>query len=193
MNGPKRRWIHLCVVGLVAIVSMGACGGPGNGDDPDDVGAARAAIESIAALGVANAAEPLPGLVSAAQPTREQIDGLRTLGYQSFVSLRPQDEAGAGWEEDYLGGGAAEFARIPIAGAADLTRENVEALDRVLDAAAGDPVVLYCASSNRVGALLALRAYWLDGAEEGAALELGREAGLAGLEPAVRELLAGPR
>jgi protein tyrosine phosphatase (PTP) superfamily phosphohydrolase (DUF442 family) len=74
-----------------------------------------------------------------------------------------------------------------------LTRENVEALDRLLDESADDGTVLYCASSNRVGALLALRAYWLDGAEADQALELGRQAGMTSLEARVGELMAQPR
>lgn len=56
------------------------------------------------------------------------------------------------------------FTRIPVAGAAGRTRENVEALDRLLD-----------------------------GASPEEALALGREAGLRGLEGAVAEILARPR
>ncbi|SVC09755.1 uncharacterized protein METZ01_LOCUS262609, partial [marine metagenome] len=51
----------------------------------------------------------------------------------------------------------------------------------------------YCASGNRVGGLLALKAYWLDGVEPDDALEIGRQAGLTGLESAVQELLSQPR
>jgi hypothetical protein len=40
-----------------------------------------------------------------------------------------------------------------------------------------------------VGALLALKAFQLDGASAEEALDLGRRAGLKGLEPAVRERL----
>jgi hypothetical protein len=85
------------------------------------------------------------------------------------------------------------FARIPVSGATGLTRENVETLDMLLDESSDDGTVLYCASSNRVGALLALRAYWLDGAEPDQALELGRRAGMTSLETRVAELMAQPR
>ena len=39
--------------------------------------------------------------------------------------------------------------------------------------------------------MLALRAYWLEGASSSEAIALGRAAGLQGLEPAVAALMAG--
>jgi hypothetical protein len=50
--------------------------------------------------------------------------------------------------------------------------------------------LVHCGSSNRVGALLALRAAWLKGATLEAALAAGRSAGLTGLESAVRSAIA---
>lgn len=142
-------------------------------------------------MNLANANEPLPGLITSAQPNRNQVESLMDVGYTHFISLRPADEEGAGWEELTFRGEDATFTRIPVAGGAGLTRENVEALDRALAAAGDEPTLLYCSSSNRVGALLALRAYWLKGATADEALALGRAAGLAALEPQVRELLGG--
>jgi len=49
--------------------------------------------------------------------------------------------------------------------------------------------MLYCASSNRVGAMLALKAHWVDGESPEEALELGLAAGLTSLERSVRDLL----
>ena len=51
------------------------------------------------------------------------------------------------------------------------------------------PVLLHCSSSNRVGALLALRAKE-NGADDQAALDLGVSSGLAGLKPVVEKKLA---
>lgn len=171
------------------------------GDTPDDAAsddaatpapetaAAAPASDPIAAVGLENAAEPLPGIVSAAQPRRIQVEELIDLGFTRFISLRPAEEEGAGWEELALRGQDVQFTRIPVAGAPGLTRENVEALDRALAEAGADTTIVYCSSSNRVGALLALRAHWIQGAPAQEALELGRRAGLAGLEPTVREMM----
>lgn len=145
------------------------------------------ALDAAADLGVHNARMPIEGLLTSGQVTEEQYDALAEGGYRHFISLRPESEIGAGWEETYAQPGT--FNRIPITGAGDLTRENVEALDKLLDEAGGDPVVLYCASSNRVGALLALRAYWIDGLPAEEAAELGRAAGMTSMGAPVLEIL----
>lgn len=174
-----------------------ACGGS-EGEMDRSAGAGSTADEPAAEapgdpseVGLDNVARPRPGLLTSAQPSQAQVDQLRSLGYENFISLRPAAEPGAGWEEAYLPD--ATFERIAISGAEDLTRENVEALDRALAEAGDTNTVLYCASSNRVGALMALRALWMEGVDPDSALELGRQAGLASLEPAVRELMWGGR
>jgi protein tyrosine phosphatase (PTP) superfamily phosphohydrolase (DUF442 family) len=151
-------------------------------------------MADVRGLGVMNASMPIPNVLTAGQPTEEQMAALIELGYTNFVSLRPPTENGAGWEETRMRElGDVSFSRISVAGAGGLTRENVEALDRILDEAGAENSVVYCASSNRVGGLLALRAFWLEGASPEEALALGREAGLRGLEPAVAELMGQPR
>ncbi len=60
-------------------------------------------------------------------------------------------------------------------------------LDEILGNVRG-PVLLHCASGNRVGALLALRAR-MHGASPEEALELGNEAGLSSLRSTVETLL----
>lgn len=187
---------------LALVVVFAACGTPASDPAPSaadtadgvaDAAAPRPSLQQIQDLGVRNAAMPIEGVVTAAQITEEQLHALRDMGYERFVSLRPRDEDGAGWEEAHVTEHDESFSRVPVDGSAGLTRENVEALDRILDEAASEGAVVYCASSNRVGALLALRAYWLEGAAADDALALGRAAGLRGLEGPVGELLSEPR
>ena len=77
--------------------------------------------------------------------------------------------------------------------AASFSLADVEAVEKVLDDPAAGPVLLHCASSNRVGAtwaaVLARRGQSLDDA-----LAKGHEAGLrAGpMEDAVKRVLAAP-
>ena len=81
------------------------------------------------------------------------------------------------------------YANLPIRGPADLNRANVAAFDALLrdiDA----PVLVHCASGNRVGAMAALRAAWVEGHTVEKAVEIGRAWGMKGLESAVRERLA---
>ncbi len=148
-----------------------------------------ATLDAATALGVSNARMPLPHLVTAGQPTEEQIVGLVEAGFAHFISLRVADERGAGWEEARAADQSFDFERLPISGGDALTRENVEALAALLESVGEEPTVLYCGSSNRVGAMLALKAYWVDGADPEAAFELGQQAGMTRLEGRVRELL----
>jgi protein tyrosine phosphatase (PTP) superfamily phosphohydrolase (DUF442 family) len=83
------------------------------------------------------------------------------------------------------------YVNLPIDGATDVTYANASALDELLANAEG-PVLLHCASSNRVGALLALRAKQR-GADNASALELGVAGGLGGLEATVEKKLANGR
>ena len=50
-------------------------------------------------------------------------------------------------------------------------------------------MLVSCATSNRVGAMFALKAGWLEGAAHEAAMALGQRAGLKGLAPVVAKLL----
>lgn len=135
-----------------------------------------------------NARRPSPDLLTGGQPSPEQLEALAAAGYTTIIDLRTEGEKGAPADEpEQVEALGLAYVRIPVAGADGLTEANARELDRVLEAAAG-PAVIHCASGNRVGALLALRAH-LDGATPEVALEHGLDAGLTRLEPAVRELL----
>lgn len=148
------------------------------------------ALEAATAMGVFNAHEPVPGLLTAGQLTEAQMEALIQAGFKTFVSLRLPTEDGAGWEEAYAARRRVSFTRVPVDGRVGLTRANAEAVDLILKAAGDGKTALYCGSANRVGALLAMRALWLEGATPDQAIALGRAAGLTSLEPDVARLLA---
>lgn len=191
------RLLRTDIVPVLALVLVAACveppeSAPGEAQAPvASAGVGEVPSLSAAhALGIPNAHQPLPHMLTAGALTPEAMEALAEAGYSRFISLRPPEEEGSGWEEAYTAATGIAFQRITVPGAAGLTWENVEALDALLDQAGDEPTVLYCGSSNRVGALLALRAHWLDGIDPDSALALGRAAGLAGLESAVHGLLA---
>lgn len=140
---------------------------------------------------IVNALTPLPGVLSGGQVTAEQLAAAAAAGYRTVVNLRTSEEP-LDWDEparvEELG---MRYVALPIAGAADVTRENAEKLARILEEAPR-PLLLHCGSGNRVGALFALKAYYLDGKDAEAALRIGLDAGLTKLEPKVREVLGLP-
>jgi len=151
--------------------------------------AGRAPVQDLAGL-LPGFRMPLPGLHTGGQPNREQFEAAARAGLRTVINLRADGEAGFEWERAAAQAAGVRYVHIPVAGAAALTRENVERLDAALhEALAEGPALLHCASGNRVGALLALREGWLRGADADAALRLGSQAGLTGLVPAVRAAL----
>lgn len=81
------------------------------------------------------------------------------------------------------------YNMLPIAGSSGITLENMRALDDILKSFEGEKVTLHCASGNRVGALLALRAFHIQGKSKEEALKLGTKAGMRSLKFHVAAML----
>ena len=137
---------------------------------------------------VRNGQMPFEGLLTGGQPTDEQLAALAEAGYQTIINLRQPDEKGTVGEAETVAELGMKYISLPIEGVADLTEEKANALAAVLEEA-DRPALLHCGSGNRVGALLALKAFWVDGAGAEEAMEVGQSAGLTRLEQAVRELV----
>lgn len=132
---------------------------------------------------------PAPHLLTAGQPTPADFEAMAAAGLKHVVNLRPVSED-AGFDEAAL---AAKlglgYTVVPVAGPGDLTLAKARELDAAMATTHGEPVLVHCASSNRVGGLLALRAAWLQGKSAEEALALGRAGGLTKMEPVVAGLL----
>jgi uncharacterized protein (TIGR01244 family) len=125
--------------------------------------------------GIANASVPEKGILAAGQPTGEQLQVLAEEGYKTVIDLRPDTEP-RGYDE----AGAAKanglaYVNIPVTGAT-LDRAAIDRFVAELDKAQR-PVIVHCASSNRVGALYYA---WLreKGVPKAEALARGKAAGL---------------
>jgi uncharacterized protein (TIGR01244 family) len=138
-----------------------------------------------------NRADPIVGITSAGQPSAEALESLAKEGYTTVIDLRSAQEDRGFDEAATVEGLGMKYVSLPVSGGAGVTYENAAELDRILSETEG-PVLLHCASSNRVGALLSLRAM-LQGEDKEEALMLGTSAGLSSLKPIVEELLeTGP-
>ena len=83
------------------------------------------------------------------------------------------------------------YAALPTPGSDGMTEANARELGRLLRESEG-PVVVHCASGNRTGGLVALKAYFVDGASPEEALAAGRAAGMTRTEARVRQVLGLP-
>ncbi len=126
--------------------------------------AAVALGAASASAGVPEAVEPAsipayrliqPGLAAAGQPTPEALKGLGEMGFRTVVNLRPETEGPAD-ERTVVEAQGLRYVSIPVT-ADTFSLADVEALERVLADPAAAPVLLHCASSNRVGRRLGRR------------------------------------
>lgn len=126
---------------------------------------------------------------AAGQPTREQLADLARDGVRTVINLRGPAEAADFDEATEAVRLGLQYVSLPVTGPGDLDRERVRAFGQALDQARRDGgVLIHCATANRVGAMVALDDLLNRGATLDAALERGRAAGLATLEPAVLAL-----
>jgi uncharacterized protein (TIGR01244 family) len=135
---------------------------------------------------VAAAVSPIPGVVSAGRLKPEDIAQLKRAGIEHVIDLTPDDETPDFDEANAVRSAGIGYSNLPVHGAADLTRENVITFDRMMQNS-NRPVLVHCASGNRVGAMAALRAAWVEGKSEEDAIAIGKAWGLKSLEPQVRD------
>jgi len=150
----------------------------GGSDDMNDM---------LSGLAIKNLAGPLPidvSAFSAGQPTQQQLIELARWGVATVINLRPQSEMADLDEEALVGEFGMGYVQIPIADETDLTIKNVRSFAFALENYPA-PFFIHCAAGNRVGALIALKAFMFDGYEVEQALELGIKAGLTELYEAV--------
>lgn len=134
--------------------------------------------------------QPQPDLLIGGQPEPEHLKQAHRAGVGTVINLRSEDRFDDGKPIALLRDPEMLYIQIPVAEAEDLNRDSVAAFDRALTAQGDDALLVHCASGNRVGAMYALRAAWIQGADQEEALAVGREHGLAGLEETVREKLS---
>lgn len=141
--------------------------------------------------GDATLRQPRPDLISAGQPSAQQLRDAAANGVTTVIDLRRADED-RGYDEAALAEQLGlRYVHLPIAGPSDITEANARTLDRLLKQDGGK-TLLHCASANRAGALLSVIEARINGAAVDDALKLGRDAGMTSLEPAARAALENP-
>ena len=156
---------------------------------PDGIGAEPALPATLAQVPHVHA--PRAGLYTAGQPQPGQWRAIAAAGVGTVVNLRTDAELEGRDERAEVAAAGMRYVHLPVAGEAGVTDANADALQRVLRQPHG-PVLVHCASGNRAGALIALGAA-RTGMPEAQALALGKAAGMASTEAAVRERIAAGR
>lgn len=144
-----------------------------------------ASFDAAPLIEIKNAKRPFPGILTGGQPTQAQLKMAKEKGFKTIVNLRMIGE-NRDWDEAKLVESLGmKYVSVPIAGAMGLTSANSQAVIAALQDAGEYPVMVHCASGNRVGAIFALDANTSGKLSKDDALAVGRKAGLTGLEPDV--------
>lgn len=142
-------------------------------------------------LDLPNARTPFDNVLTGGPPTVEQLQHAKAIGFSTIIDLRGTEEKAtreANEAEDARRIGLRYFA-IPVIGPQDVTVANATTLAAYLADRKNLPAIIHCASGNRVGALLAIKASHIDGLDIESAVQVGKSAGLSTLEAAVRQRL----
>ena len=130
-----------------------------------------------ALAGVANAAEPLPNLLTGGQPSAAHLQALKTAGVKVILDIRDPIEPRPFDEVQTAKNLGLEYLNIPVS-AGTLDDPTLERILAVVRANAGRPILFHCASGNRVGGAL-LPHFILDhGMTEDTAIETAMRIGL---------------
>lgn len=186
--------MNMAIYLLLVVSTVASVPGPAWAEhhEPSHANAGATAAASLL-LPITNARIPMDGLLSGGQPTKEQVEAAAQAGYGTVINMRGAKEPGFEWEAELVEQLGMKYEHIPVTGKESLTREQIVHIDAVLTAALDKgPVLLHCASGNRIGAVIALRAAWVDGMDPEKALAYGKASGMTGTEGLTRELLGLP-
>lgn len=166
---------------LSLLLTLWACA------EESGVDAGAAAFIDVERITAETDLAPVNGLRAAGQPDADVLQRFAEAGYAAVIDMRAEDEDRGMDEKTVVEGLGLDYILLPIDDAEDVSFDAARRLDELLSGYEG-PVLVHCASGNRVGALLALRES-LAGASDEVALDYGKRSGLTRLEPLVRERL----
>ena len=182
----KTNRFTIALIAVLLISGVG-CAGEGAGQKAAAPVDTRAPAEQAGKIEAPFRNAVLVGdALTGGQPTRDELAALAEQGYQVVINMRmPGEDVTTIEAAEELG---MKYFSLPIDGPAGLTRENAIAFAELLEALDG-PAVVHCGSGNRVGAMYALKAFYVDGVSAEEALAVGHEAGLTRLDQSVRQQL----
>jgi uncharacterized protein (TIGR01244 family) len=130
---------------------------------------------------------PFEGVLVGGQPTAEQFAAMKDLGYKTIINIRMPGESGSTNPADVEQLGMA-YISMPLNGETAVAEESARQLAATMKSAEG-PIVIHCASGNRVGAILGMKAFHVDGKSAEESFAIAQTAGITRLEPALKEKL----
>lgn len=137
--------------------------------------------------GLANAACPLPEVVTGGQPAKAHLEELARRGYRTVLDLRAPEEPRPFDEPAAARRLGLEYLNLPVT-PETLTDETFSRFRDLMRDRGRRPVIVHCGSGNRVGAVLIPYLVLDEGKGMEEAMETALEVGLRSQELADRAL-----
>lgn len=137
-------------------------------------------LDAIA--GVANACEPIHGIVTGGQPTAEHLAALKRAGCAVVIDIREPMEPQPFRTPDAVAAAGLEYRSIPVGHGAVSDATFGRLVDALRELAGKQPAFVYCSSGNRVGAGLLPYLMLEQGMDEEAAVAQALRVGLRSAE-----------
>lgn len=122
------------------------------------VGVAVIALLALAAgsvgedFGILNQYEPEEGVVFGGQPTAEQVEAMAEAGVKTVIDLRGESESRGYDEAATMAAAGLRYVAIPVTRETMSVASTFESFLEIFQTAE-KPLLVHCASGNRVGAL----------------------------------------
>lgn len=148
-------------------------------------------MAAMEAAEINNFRAPDGEVLSSGQPTVSQLGIASRSGVKHVINLRTPGEEVDFDEAQVVESLGMEYHSIPVAGGGGINAENAASLQSLLARFEGEPVLVHCATGNRVGGLFAVNAH-ANGASVDAAIAEGARWGMTSerLQEVVRENLS---
>jgi len=138
---------------------------------------------------IPNGQTPEQNVITGGQPSDAQFAAFREGAGDGcrVINLRGRGEPGVAEQSTLMNQLGIDYVHLPVSGPGDLSFETAAALKTALEYEG--PIMVHCASGNRVGAVRALAAFKFEGRAVDEALAIGRSWGLTRMEPMIAGLL----
>lgn len=148
-------------------------------------------LQSLQAAEITNFRAPEANIFSSGQPTQEQLAVMAASGVRHVVNLRTEGEEVDFDEQQAVESLGMTYYSVPVAGASGINGTNAGSVLGILARTAGEPVLIHCATGNRVGGLMAV-SHFANSANVDAAMAEGERWGMTSerLQQAVRQSLS---
>ncbi len=156
MNSIRKSGTRVkLAMGLALGLAIGLAALPGcEVDSKNGKAATQAAAPSLVddALGTTSNVHRHGTVYMSGQPAEQDIALLKTRGIKTVINLRTSAEMKFD-ERQMVKDAGMEYHQIPVGTDAPLTASQIDAVRKLLADPANHPVLLHCASANRVGAI----------------------------------------